>query len=74
MENIQSFTIECDVGEFPFWSSSVQSFYLEYILERPWWSSGWDSALPMQGAQVQSLVGELVLRATTEIKCSQINK
>ena len=25
----------------------------------PWWSSGWDSMLPMQGAQVQSLVEEL---------------
>ena len=25
----------------------------------PWWSSDWDSALPMQGRQVQSLVGEL---------------
>ena len=25
----------------------------------PWWSSGWDSMLPMQGAWVQSLVGEL---------------
>ena len=25
----------------------------------PWWSSGWNSILPMQRAQVQSLVGEL---------------
>ena len=25
----------------------------------PWWSSGWDSTLPMQGAQVQSLIMEL---------------
>ena len=25
----------------------------------PWLSSGWDSVLPLQGAQVQSLVGEL---------------
>ena len=25
----------------------------------PWWSSEWDSALPMQGARVPSLVGEL---------------
>ena len=25
----------------------------------PWWSSGWDSALPLQGAQVRSLVGEI---------------
>ena len=25
----------------------------------PWWSSGWESALPMQGARVQSLVREL---------------
>ena len=28
---------------------------------RPWWSSGWDSAFPMQGSQVLSLVGELDL-------------
>ena len=25
----------------------------------PWWSSGYDSTLPMQGAWVRSLVGEL---------------
>ena len=25
----------------------------------PWWSSGWDSTLPMQGAQVPSQVREL---------------
>ena len=25
----------------------------------PWWSSGYDFMLPLQGAQVQSLVGEL---------------
>ena len=25
----------------------------------PWWSSGWDSVLPLQGPQVRSLVGEL---------------
>ena len=25
----------------------------------PWWCSGWDSTLPMQGAWVPSLVGEL---------------
>ena len=25
----------------------------------PWWRSGWDSVLPMQGAGVQSLISEL---------------
>ena len=25
----------------------------------PWWSSSWESALPLEGAQVQSLIGEL---------------
>ena len=25
----------------------------------PWWSSGYDSALPLQGAWVRSLVGEI---------------
>ena len=28
-------------------------------LELPWESSGWDSALIMQGAQIQPLIGEL---------------
>ena len=27
--------------------------------ELPWWSSGWDSALPMQGDWVPSLVREV---------------
>ena len=27
----------------------------------PWWSSGWDSAFPVQGSQVLSLVGDLDL-------------
>ena len=27
--------------------------------EIPWWSSGYDSGLPMYGAWVQSLLGEL---------------
>ena len=26
----------------------------------PWWFNGWDSAFPLQGAQVQPLVGEIV--------------
>ena len=29
------------------------------LAEIPWWSSGWDSTLPLQEAQVQSLVREL---------------
>ena len=33
---------------------------LKIYLERPpWWSSGLDTTPPMQGARVQSLVGEL---------------
>ena len=28
-------------------------------LALPWQSSGWDSVLPMQGAWVQTLIGEL---------------
>ena len=27
--------------------------------ELPWWPSGWDSVLPVQGVQVRALVGEL---------------
>ena len=42
----------------------------------PWWSSDWDSMLPVQGAQVQSLIREAdfhllqlkILQATTKIK------
>ena len=38
--------------------------YLKSVLSTPclglpWWPRGWDSVLPIQGAQVQSLVGEL---------------
>ena len=29
------------------------------VLEPLWWSSGWDSTLPLQEVGVQSLVGEL---------------
>ena len=32
---------------------------LRLMLGLPWWSSGWDSALPMQGAWVRSLDKEL---------------
>ena len=47
---------------------------------RSWWSSGQDSALPKQGAQVRSLVRELdfympqlkILYATTQTWSSQI--
>ena len=31
----------------------------DQLLGIPWWSSGEDSTLPLQGAQVRSLVGEL---------------
>ena len=31
----------------------------------PWWSGGWDSALPVQRAWVRSLVGELRAHITT---------
>ena len=40
----------------------------------PWWSSGYDSMLPMQGTQVQSLVRELDPHAATKTQCNQINK
>ena len=32
---------------------------IKYQVALPWWSSGSDSELPMQGLQVQPLVGEL---------------
>ena len=34
-------------------------FLKEKTVGIPWQSSGWDSELPVQGAQVRSLVGEL---------------
>ena len=40
----------------------------------PLWSSGWNSALPGQGAQTQSLVGELDPTYHSYDWCSQINK
>ena len=36
----------------------------------PWWSSGWESVLPMQGTQVRSLVRET--RIPHAAKCGQI--
>ena len=41
-----------------------KTFQLSFIKKAifwglPWRSSGWDSELPLQGARVQSLVGEL---------------
>ena len=35
----------------------------------PWWSIGWDSALPMQGARVRSLVMELDPTCCNEGSC-----
>ena len=37
----------------------TESAPLYHQEEITWWSSGWDSALSLQGAQVISLVGEL---------------
>ena len=39
------------------WEKTFKMFHL--FMGLPWLSSGEDSALPMQGAQVRSLVGEL---------------
>ena len=49
---------------FFFWEKwgCTMAFYLHYIHRLqglPWWPSVWDSELPMQGTQVQSLVREL---------------
>ena len=40
----------------------------------PQWSSGLDFALPVQGAWVQSLVGERDPHAATKTQCGQILK
>ena len=53
-----------------FFSSPCSSLKIK-LLGTPWWSSGWDSVLPLQGARVQSLVGELgshMPRGTAEKK------
>lgn len=52
---------------FSFWANVTDELYkvegnrvkIQYIYGLPWWSSCWDSSLPMQGAWVQSLVKEL---------------
>ena len=41
------------------WGWSLLFSLLEEFEGLPWWSSGWDSELSMQGAQIQSLVREL---------------
>ena len=51
-----------DQTHFPFFALSEVSGHITKVLpymEFPRWSSGQDSALPMQGAWVQSLVREL---------------
>lgn len=48
----------------------------------PWWSRGWDSALPggvggsagVGVGQIQSLMGELDPIGTTKTQCSQVSK
>ena len=65
------------------------TLFLEYKVDLtseneglPWWSSGQDSKLPVQGAQVWSLVRELdpaccyqkVLSAASKIRGSQKSK
>lgn len=54
-----------DLLTLPFLSSFLRDFLVQisYTKERgggcPWWTRGEDSALPMQGAHVQTLVGGL---------------
>ena len=43
------------------------NWHLKIIVGVPWWSSGEDSMLPPQGAQVQSLVQEVLHAA----RCGQ---
>ena len=46
--------------KFPSSVLDLSIHILENEAERiPWRSSGWDSVLPLQGARVHSLVGEL---------------
>ena len=56
----------CNLGVLSliFFSEKVESMSRELMsrdsdVGLPWWSSGWDSVLPLQGAWVPSLVGEL---------------
>ena len=39
--------------------SLEKCLFKSFVQGLPWWSSGLDSILPIQGVQVQSLVGEL---------------
>ena len=53
-------------------SKKYMCLKIVYLLGLPWWSSGQDKKLPMQGAWVQSLIREL--HAVTKTQHSQINK
>ena len=44
------------ISPFPFFFSFK---FKKFFVGLPWWSSGWDSLLPVQGARVRSLVREL---------------
>ena len=52
--------------------SLVSELFKKHIPGLPWWSSGYDSARPMQGAWVQSLVRKLL--SLTKILCAARQK
>ena len=47
------------IGEAPYYHDSLKIQKSPDSVGLPWWSSDWDSVLPMQGARVQPLIREL---------------
>ena len=50
-----------------FWNKRGSVHLQNYSRALPWWRSGWDSALPMQGARVRSLARELDPTCTLQL-------
>ena len=58
MEHSDRTFIVCHLYGHSLWQPQTVAVVTSKITD-PQWSSGWKSMLPMQGAQVPSLVGEL---------------
>ena len=56
--NFHTLQVEMQAGIITL-ENSLQKFLKKLNTGLPWWSSGLDSTLPMQGAQIQFLVREL---------------
>ena len=73
--------LQCHLGSRVFTVGEVGNTKMEWEKMRntgglPWWSSGYDSVLPMQGGRpgIDPWSGNKILHATTKTQHSQINK